>query len=121
MSSLPPPPPRHRPKLTESPPPAVCFFLGILFASFPYDFPLLWTKDPVPDAYYDQLEAHLRFLHGSPPLISRLLGRIGLTIVVRVLGLILCALAVQFVLIGVGDATRGLVRQDAKAPYADHR
>jgi len=70
---LPPPPPRHRPKLTESPPPAVCFFLGILFASFPYDFPLLWTKDPVPDAYYDQLEAHLRFLHGSPPLISRLL------------------------------------------------
>lgn len=55
----------------------------------------------------------------ASPLISRLLGRIGMSIVVRVLGLILCALAVQFVLIGVGDATRGLVRQDAKAPYAE--
>lgn len=51
----------------------VCFFLGILFASFPYDFPLLWTSDPVPDAYYDQLETHLRFIHQSPPLIARLL------------------------------------------------
>jgi multiple antibiotic resistance protein len=36
-----------------------------------------------------------------------------------VLGLILCALAVQFVLIGVGDATRGLVRPDAQTPYAE--
>lgn len=54
----------------------------------------------------------------ASPLISKMLGRIGMSIVVRVLGLILCALAVQFVLIGVGDATRGLVRQDAKAPYA---
>ncbi|PHH86133.1 hypothetical protein CDD83_10684 [Cordyceps sp. RAO-2017] len=51
-----------------------CFFLGILFASFPYDFPLLWTKDPVSDDYYDQLEAHLKFLHQSPPLIGRLLN-----------------------------------------------
>lgn len=51
----------------------VCFFLGILFGSFPYDFPLLWTSDPVPDAYYDQFETHLRFLHQSPPLIARLL------------------------------------------------
>jgi multiple antibiotic resistance protein len=55
----------------------------------------------------------------ASPLISKALGRIGMSIVVRVLGLILCALAVQFVLIGVGDATRGLVRQDAKAPYAE--
>lgn len=52
---------------------AVCFFLGILFASFPYDFPLLWTSDPVPTSYYDQLETHLRFIHQSPPLIARLL------------------------------------------------
>ncbi|KAF4512375.1 hypothetical protein G6O67_001525 [Ophiocordyceps sinensis] len=51
-----------------------CFFLGILFASFPYDFPLLWTKEPVTDNYYDQLEAHLRFLHQSPPLIGRMLN-----------------------------------------------
>jgi len=53
---------------------AVCFFLGILFASFPYDFPLLWTSDPVPPSYYDQLETHLRFIHQSPPLIGRLLN-----------------------------------------------
>ncbi|KAK3383355.1 putative secretory component protein shr3 [Lasiosphaeria ovina] len=52
----------------------VCFFLGILFASFPYDFPLLWTSDPVPAAYLDQLETHLRFMHQSPPLIARLLN-----------------------------------------------
>jgi multiple antibiotic resistance protein len=57
----------------------------------------------------------------AAPLISKALGRIGMSIVVRVLGLILCALAVQFVLIGVGDATRGLIRADAKAPYAEHR
>ncbi|KAH8890944.1 ER membrane protein SH3 [Thozetella sp. PMI_491] len=52
----------------------VCFFLGILFASFPYDYPLLWTSDPVPDAYYGQLEQHLKFMHQSPPLIARLLN-----------------------------------------------
>ncbi|KAK3394682.1 ER membrane protein SH3 [Podospora didyma] len=52
----------------------VCFFLGILFASFPYDFPLLWTPGPVSDAYLDQLETHLRFMHQSPPLIARLLN-----------------------------------------------
>ncbi|KAK4215996.1 secretory component protein SHR3 [Rhypophila decipiens] len=52
----------------------VCFFLGILFASFPYDYPLLWTSDPVEAAYLDQLETHLRFIHQSPPLIARLLN-----------------------------------------------
>ncbi|KAK0731506.1 secretory component protein [Lasiosphaeris hirsuta] len=52
----------------------VCFFLGILFASFPYDYPLLWTSDPVPLSYYDQLETHLRFMHQAPPLIARLLN-----------------------------------------------
>lgn len=57
----------------------------------------------------------------ASPLISKALGRIGMSIVVRVLGLILCALAVQFVMVGVADATRGLVRQDAKAPYAEAR
>ena len=54
----------------------------------------------------------------ASPLVSKLLGRIGMSIVVRVLGLILCALAVQFVLVGVADATRGLINNDAKAPYA---
>ncbi|KAK2682970.1 Secretory component protein Psh3/Shr3 [Fusarium oxysporum f. sp. vasinfectum] len=51
----------------------VCFFLGILFASFPYDFPLLWTKAPVPDNFFDHLETHLKFVHQSPALISRIL------------------------------------------------
>ncbi|SPN97087.1 related to SHR3 - endoplasmatic reticulum membrane protein [Cephalotrichum gorgonifer] len=53
---------------------STCFFLGILFASFPYDFPLLWTAAPVPDSYYDILETHLRWMHQAPPLISRVLN-----------------------------------------------
>lgn len=51
-----------------------CFFLGILFASFPYDFPLLWSKAPVSADYYDQLETHLKWMHQSPPLIGRILN-----------------------------------------------
>ena len=39
----------------------------------------------------------------ATPLISRILGRVGMSIVVRVLGLILCALAVQFVIGGVSE------------------
>jgi multiple antibiotic resistance protein len=50
-------------------------------------------------------------------LISRALGPVGMIIVVRVLGLILCALAVQFMLTGFADATHGLMRQGAAAPY----
>ena len=60
---------------------ATCFFLGILFASFPYDYNVLWTTPPATDAsladprepYYTLLENHLRFIHASPPLISRIL------------------------------------------------
>ncbi|PSS03581.1 ER membrane protein SH3 [Coniella lustricola] len=51
----------------------VCFFLGIIFAQFPYDYPLLWTSAPVEPTFFDQLELHLKFLHHSPPLIARLL------------------------------------------------
>jgi len=51
----------------------VCFFLGILFSSFPYDYPLLWTSVVTPAEYYDQLEIHLKFLHASPPIIPRIL------------------------------------------------
>ncbi|EKD15521.1 hypothetical protein LZ554_002492 [Drepanopeziza brunnea f. sp. 'monogermtubi'] len=51
----------------------VCFFLGMLFSSFPYDYPLLWTSEATPAEYYDQLEIHLRFLHASPPIIARIL------------------------------------------------
>ncbi|WP_332774300.1 MarC family protein [Phenylobacterium sp.] len=54
----------------------------------------------------------------ATPVITRLLGRIGLTIVVRVLGLILCALAVQFVLAGIAESTAGVILREAAAPYA---
>jgi multiple antibiotic resistance protein len=53
-------------------------------------------------------------------LVSRLLGRIGMTIVVRVLGLILCAMAVQFIIAGVGGSTHGIVRADAISPYQEN-
>lgn len=49
------------------------FFLGILFAMFPYDFPLLWSKVATPAAYLDQYETHLKFIHDAPPLITRIL------------------------------------------------
>ena len=53
----------------------------------------------------------------ATPLLSKILGRIGLTIIVRVLGLILCALAVQFLIIGLADTTHGIIRPEAAAPY----
>jgi multiple antibiotic resistance protein len=34
-----------------------------------------------------------------------------------VLGLILCAMAVQFIMAGVADSTVGLLRPSAAAPY----
>lgn len=45
--------------------------------------------------------------------ISRLLRPVGMAIVVRVLGLILCALAVQLIIAGVADSTLGLIDYDA--------
>ena len=53
----------------------------------------------------------------AAPLISKLMGKIGLTVIVRILGLILCAMAVQFVLAGVADATHGMISKSASAPY----
>ncbi len=50
-------------------------------------------------------------------LISRMLGKIGMVIVVRVLGLILCAMAVQFMLTGLAGSTMNLVRRDTATPY----
>jgi multiple antibiotic resistance protein len=50
-------------------------------------------------------------------LISRVLGKIGMTIVVRVLGLVLTAMAVQFIIVGVSGATLGIVRGSAAHPY----
>jgi multiple antibiotic resistance protein len=53
----------------------------------------------------------------ATPILSRLLGRIGMTVVVRVLGLILCALAVQFILAGLAESTVGLIDPAAANPY----
>jgi multiple antibiotic resistance protein len=63
------------------------------------------------------LSCFLSFL--ATPVLSRLLGRVGMTVVVRVLGLILCALAVQFLLQGLADSTVGLIRHSAAVPYPD--
>jgi multiple antibiotic resistance protein len=43
--------------------------------------------------------------------------RLGTVIVIRVLGLILCAMAVQFILEGVSDSTVGLINHTAATPY----
>lgn len=55
------------------------------------------------------------------PVLTRLLGRVGMGITVRVAGLILCAMAVQFLITGINEATRGFVRPSVAAPYAQGR
>ncbi len=50
-------------------------------------------------------------------LISRALGKVGTVIVVRVLGLILTALAVQFMIVGLSEATAGFVKRSVADPY----
>lgn len=55
----------------------------------------------------------------ASPLVARVLGKIGTSIVVRVLGLILCAMAVQFVLVGIADSTTDVIRAETVAPYAE--
>ncbi|KAF2707139.1 secretory component protein-like protein shr3 [Pleomassaria siparia CBS 279.74] len=50
-----------------------CFFLGILFSSFPYDYNVLWTAPVDREYYFKILEDHIKFLHASPPIISRIL------------------------------------------------
>ncbi|KXJ95475.1 putative secretory component protein shr3 [Microdochium bolleyi] len=52
----------------------IFFFLGMIFTQLPYDYPLLWTSAPVDPAYIVDLETHIKFLHQSPPLISRMLS-----------------------------------------------
>lgn len=49
--------------------------------------------------------------------ISRVLGEVGLAITVRVLGLILCALAIQFILMGLGEALPGMFASGVTTPY----
>ena len=46
----------------------------------PYDFPLLWSREPIAPGFFDQLETHLRFMHQSPPLISRVLNIVLATV-----------------------------------------
>jgi hypothetical protein len=54
---------------------ATCFFLGILFASLPYDYNVLWTAPPEGrDHYFNLLESHIKFLYASPAIISRILN-----------------------------------------------
>lgn len=50
--------------------------------------------------------------------ISKILGKVGMAIVVRVLGLILCALAVQFIISGLGETTYGFIRSSIANPAA---
>ncbi len=49
--------------------------------------------------------------------ISRLLGRIGMVVVVRVLGLILCALSVQIIISAVSEITHNIILPSAAHPY----
>ena len=49
--------------------------------------------------------------------LSRLLGEVGMSIIVRVLGLILCALAIQFILMGLSEALPGMISSGVTKPY----
>jgi len=55
------------------------------------------------------------FMFAEP--ISKLFGRIGMVVVVRVLGLILCALAVQIIISSIGEITQNLILPSAAHPY----
>ncbi|HEY1224510.1 MAG TPA: MarC family protein [Brevundimonas sp.] len=63
------------------------------------------------------LAAFLCFAATGP--ISRLLGNVGMSIVVRVLGLILCALAIQFILMGLSEALPGMISGAVTTPYPE--
>lgn len=49
--------------------------------------------------------------------LSRILGEVGMSIIVRVLGLILCALAIQFILMGLSEALPGMISSGVTTPY----
>jgi multiple antibiotic resistance protein len=49
--------------------------------------------------------------------ISRVFGRVGMVVVVRVLGLILCALSVQIIISSVSQITHNLILPSAAHPY----
>jgi multiple antibiotic resistance protein len=52
--------------------------------------------------------------------ISRIFGRVGMVVVVRVLGLILCALSVQIVISAVSEITHNIILPSAAHPYTEH-
>ena len=52
--------------------------------------------------------------------ISRIFGRVGMVVVIRVLGLILCALSVQIIISAVSEITHNLILPSAAHPYAEH-
>lgn len=49
--------------------------------------------------------------------ISRIFGRVGMVVVVRVLGLILCALSVQIIISSMGAITHDIILPSAAHPY----
>ena len=51
--------------------------------------------------------------------LRRMLGDGGMAVIVRVLGLILCALAIQFILAGLSEAIPGMFSSIATTPYPD--
>ena len=51
--------------------------------------------------------------------LSRMLGDVGMAIIVRVLGLILCALAIQFILLGLSEAIPGMISGAVTTPYPE--
>ena len=91
----------------------------VIYASEAKDFGLAGAAEGLGVIAAISLSVMLAFW--ASPLISRVMGRIGMTIVVRVLGLILCAMAVQFVMAGIADATHGVILEKASAPYQDAR
>jgi multiple antibiotic resistance protein len=90
---------------------------AIIYASQARDFGFVGTVVGVAVMAAIALSCFVSFL--ATPVITRILGKIGMTVVVRVLGLILCAMAVQFLLAGLADSTIGLIRHSAAVPYPD--
>jgi len=49
--------------------------------------------------------------------ISKVLGQVGMVIVIRVMGLLLCALSVQIIITSLGEITKGFINPSAAHPY----
>lgn len=52
--------------------------------------------------------------------ISKIFGRVGMVVVIRVLGLILCALSVQIIISSVSAITHNIILPSAANPYSVH-